>query len=926
MEQRLRTYEDLRKNAWNSLWSKRILSELGFLLEVSKVEENSMDAQLLPVLEMLQEGFRAEGVITKNAALEAEHLLMPLSAKAKEYEITCAAHAHIDMNWLWGFQETASLTVDTFATILKLMQEYPMFTFSQSQASVYRLLEQYHPQMLDQIRQRVHEGRWEVTASTWVENDKNMTGSEAMARHLLYTKRYLSRLLDIPEDAVKLDFEPDTFGHTRQMPEVLTQAGIKYYYHCCGMEGPFVYNWRAPSGAEVLVYREPAWYNATIDYDLFLNVPAACQINKTKQYLKVYGVGDHGGGPTRRDLDRLTEMASWPLFPAIRFGTIHSFFEKLEADRANFPVVDTELNYVFTGCYTSQARTKQANRVGEERLMASETLDAMARCFCETYRTASAFAPAWEKVLFNQFHDILPGSGVRETREYALGQFQQALATANVNANHAMEVICASLNTGALTQEGEESISAGAGVGYGVSEQCGYAFPAAERGSGTERAYALFNTTPYPRRTVAELNVWDWQEDASHMCAFNAAGERIGLQVLSEGNFYWDHHRTTIAVPVQIPAMGYTCVFLRSEASEHVQWPTFPGPRVDTITDEPIVLENKKIKAVFSPNTMELLRLVSKESGREWVNAPSGSFCLGIEEVSNGMTAWRVGRFSKQTNLSRDCQVKVSAICKGSVRQSIDFSIPFEHSELRASVILDEDDACLRYNVSVDWNEVGSPSFGVPQLNFQLPLANTMKTARCVVPFGVVERPALKQDVPCLGLIAGADDGETVALMSDCKYGFRNEADRLTVDLIRASFDPDPKPEIGNHVFSLGIYVGSGAPDRLIAESVCFANPVVSHAAGMHAGTLALENSLVIAHGCTLCAVKQAEEGDALVLRVYNASGEAREGRLEFCKNVSEAHRLAIPEWLSKEPCEAEGRRVKLKLRPYGIATISVRF
>lgn len=295
MDNRLRTYEYLRQYAWNSLWSKRILAELGFLLEMSRVEENGMDAQLLPVLEMLLNGFRAEGVITKSAALEAERLLMPLSEKAKEYEVTCAAHAHIDMNWLWGFQETASLTVDTFATVLKLMQDYPTFTFSQSQASVYHLLEQYHPQMLEQVRRRVHEGRWEVTASTWVENDKNMTGSEAMARQLLYTKRYLARLLEIPEDAVKLDFEPDTFGHACQLPEVLTQAGVKYYYHCRGMDGPFIYNWRAPSGAEVLVYREPAWYNQTIEYDLLLNVPSFCHTNRTRQYLKVYGVGDHGG-------------------------------------------------------------------------------------------------------------------------------------------------------------------------------------------------------------------------------------------------------------------------------------------------------------------------------------------------------------------------------------------------------------------------------------------------------------------------------------------------------------------------------------------------------------------------------------------------------------------------------------------------------
>lgn len=923
---RLNAYNFLRKHAWNSIWSKRIIAEIGYLLEISKAKGFAFDDVVLPVADSLLVSYKEEGVITNAVAQRAERILMPLQDKAKEYNVICAAHAHIDMNWLWGFQETASLTVDTFKTILKLMDEYPTFTFSQSQASVYKIVEQYYPQMLDEIRKRVHEGRWEVTASTWVEHDKNLTGSEAMARHLLYTKRYLSKLLDIPEDSVELDFEPDTFGHTAQVPEILNNAGIKYYYHCRGMDGPFIYNWYAPSGACVLVYREPAWYNQTIEYDLLLNVPSFCNEYHTKQYLKVYGVGDHGGGPTRRDLDRLLEMAQWPLFPTIRFGRIGDFFKKLEVDRGHFPAVHGELNYVFTGCYTSQARTKQANRIGEDRLVAAEALDMIARNYCADYKTASAFEPAWQRVLFNQFHDILPGSGIRETREYALGIFQEALSAANINANHAMSSVCDCLDTSFLEKDNYESTSAGAGVGYGVEEGKNYGFPVTERGCGATRVYTIFNTTQFERNDVAEITVWDWPEDFSGMYATNAAGNPVPLQVLSENRFYWGHLGTRIVVPVQLPAMGYTSVILRNRKPDAVKWPVFPEPRVDRITDEPIVLENDKIKAVFSPNTMELLYLTSKLTGRQLIDEPSGYFSFVLEDASNHMTAWRVGRIAKMYNINRECPVYVTCISKGSVYQHIEYSVPFENSTLYVSVILSNDSSALRYEVKADWNEVGNPVKGVPQLNFQVPVVGQMSKSRCVVPFGTIDRLALKQDVPCIGLIAGAAEGETIALMSDCKYGFRNEGDRLTVDLIRASFDPDPKPEVGAHNFNVGIYVGDGDGANLIAQSVCFNNRPCACAATIHKGTLPLENSFVKISGCILTSVKYAEDNSGIVLRVFNPWDKTSVARLCFDREVGFAQEVAIPEWkLDKEIC-AEGKTVVADIPHNGIMTIKVVF
>ena len=231
-------------------------------------------------------------------AKQVEKQLSILSPEAKKYRVICTAHAHIDMNWMWGFQETVAVTIDTFRTMLQLMKEYPEFTFSQSQASTYKIIEQYYPEMLPEIKQRIKEGRWEVTASTLaVECDKNMPNGESLSRQILYTKKYLSELLEISEDSMELDFEPDTFGHSINMPEILQNGRVKYLYHCRGYEGHHVYRWRSPSGAsDFIAYREPYWYNANIEYDMLLNVPEFCQKHQIDMMLKVYGVGHHGGG------------------------------------------------------------------------------------------------------------------------------------------------------------------------------------------------------------------------------------------------------------------------------------------------------------------------------------------------------------------------------------------------------------------------------------------------------------------------------------------------------------------------------------------------------------------------------------------------------------------------------------------------------
>lgn len=918
-------YEALRRDLGAGPWAERILAELGFAAEMSRAEGGRYDGIIAEAIAGLDAKARAEGAITRALALDTEQALAELAPAVKAYQVICVAHAHIDMNWMWGFQETASVTVDTFRTILRLMEEYPDFTFSQSQASVYAIIEQFAPALLEPIRARIREGRWEVTASTWVENDKNMASGEAMARHLLYTKRYLARLLGIDADSLTLDFEPDTFGHSAYLPEALVNGGIQYYYHCRGYDGENLYRWQAPSGASVLVYREPEWYNGTIEPYMLTNLPSLCHRYGIKIGLKVYGVGDHGGGPTRRDLDRLLDMQSWPLMPTLTFGSLSGFFQALEPYADQFPLVKGELNYVFTGCYTAQSRIKQANRIAEDRLYDAEALDAAAAAMLPDFAAMGPLEPAWRRLLFNQFHDILPGSGVPETREYALGEFQKLLAAGQINANHAMGSLCSAIDTAKLKAIDDSGLSLGAGVGFGLDEAAGFGLPQSERGEGLVRAYTFFNTTQYARCETAELTLWDWQGDPDRLCVEDMDGKPVAHQLLGEGTHYWGHHYLRLAVQAEVPALGYATYVVRQASTPYIMRVPDGNPRCDRMGDAPIMLDNGRIRATLDSRTMALRSLLDCASGAELLDpaSPAGVFQLIWENPVYGMTSWRVGPYSQVINLNETAKVQVQPPEYGPLCQRVQYTLAFGQSTMKVTVCLNQGSDRLDYAVEVDWHEHGSKTNGIPQLGFSVPIAASSALFRYAVPFGYLDRPALEHDVPALGLACAlTSEKPGLALLADCKYGFRGTSRGLYVDLMRGSYDPDPYPEDGVHHLRLGLAICSDASSEILgALADSFQHPLYFASTGLHMGTLPPAGSLCqIPQGLRLAALKPAEES-GMILRLYNPMATEFRGRITFSKPIASAWTTDFTERHDRPlPVEKDG--VMLCIPPFSVVTL----
>ena len=897
-----------------------------YAVNLSAVHEHRYDALIDETLELLVEALRRDGVITDAAAREAEEKLLPLSADAKKYKIRCVAHAHIDMNWMWGFQETVSVTIDTFRTILELMREYPEMTFAQSQASTYRIIEEYAPELLPEIRERVAEGRWEVTASAWVEADKNMTGAESLARHILYSKRYLSHLLDIAPESIRIDFEPDTFGHNITMPEILADGGVKYLYHCRGYNGHYLYTWRARSGKSVLVYREPKWYNADIVPDMLSDVPLFCDKHGVDVMLKVYGVGDHGGGPTRLDIERITEMMRWPIQPTVTFGTFDAFFAELEKFQANLPVVEQELNYIFTGCYTSQARIKAANRIAEARVYDAEVLDTASAVLEHTDRKQQ-LNEAWEKILFNHFHDILPGSGVEQTREYALGTFQQAMAGVGAVGNLAMRSIAAEIDTTPVSvSEDFTTVSEGAGVGFGANGDTGYVFHAAERGLGRKRIFHLFNTTQYDYDGVAKLIAWDWRYNADRIVIATPDGKAVPHKLLDTGHGYWGHRYTAVAAYVHIPALGYATLTMDEAEPSAPAFASTRDPRLEYFPSERIVLENARIRAEFDRQTMLLMSLVHKASGRELIDDPSAMFRY-ITENSGGMTSWREGPPMRVECLNESGRVRVTEESLGGIRKWIRFEIPFGSAScLRAAVTLDENSPVLEFDAVADFREVGGGG-KIPQLSFLAPIAYTPLAYRCDVPYGTIDRPDEAHDVPGMSFISAVpESGAAAFLVTDTKYGYRGHENALGVNLIRASYDPDPIPDYGPHPFRLGLGVlDDAAPETLLAASDRFNHPAPTVSVRRGAGRLPMEGSLLtVSGGIRLTAVKTPEDEGGILVRFSDITGAGSDFALDFAAEIAEAVYVDTNENVLA-PAAVSGRTVRGHIDPFAIEAILVR-
>ena len=855
-------------------WHRRILSEIDFCMQMVRHGGADGAAEIDAALSVLERAQAADGAIPDPVCKRAEECLLPLAEEARTYTLLLIGHAHLDMNWMWSWDETVASVLATFRTMLRLMDEYPTFTYSQSQASTYQLVEEYAPEMMPEIRRRIREGRWEVTASAWVETDKNMPDTESLMNHIVYTKKYLQEHWGVDPASLDIDFSPDTFGHSAFLPELDLLGGVRYYYHCRGLGGTdkILYRWRAPNGKELLNYKEPYWYNSGITPSPAIGLPRTAQMcGGLRVGMAVYGVGDHGGGPTRRDLDAALEMQGWPVFPQLRFGRMRDYFEAAETVRDRVPLVEHELNSIFTGCYTTQSRIKKGNRRAENALCQAEGLAALAaRELGEEY-AAGIFEKAWQKTLFTHFHDILTGSCVQDSREYAMGLYQQVLSAANTRASRALEAFAQNIDTTGLSDnDAARSLADGAGVGFGLADGN---IPTQENGNGMTRILHVFNTTGSLRHENAELTVWDWPGRTELLDITDEKGNAVPFECICPKTDYWAHLFFKVRAEVCVPAHGYVTLVLREKEPEEV---TVSYMLADERVHHPIpetVLENAYLRAQFDSHTGQLCSLIDKATGAERLRSGEKGGLRYILSQNNQMSAWVIDRYLDVKEI--DTPVKFT-VRPGTLSGELTVEYPVASSHVTVTYSLGRRDRHLGIALHIDWLEQAADQAYQPLLCYALPLCDTTGRMLCDVPGGVQWRPQQELDLPCRKYGAAEfGDGRVLALASDCKYGFRLADGILSVTLINTAHNPDPYPERGIQDVSLFVLPVEADAAQLARLTEACMLPLQYVTNSAHAGRLPASAALLETDGDSVVFTGVAQRDGRLTVRMYEAAGTA---------------------------------------------------
>jgi alpha-mannosidase len=900
----------------------------------------------------LADTVRSAGPDAVRAAVDdAEDRLAPIAKTAKTYTLYCAGHAHIDMNWMWSWPETVATTIDTFRTVLRLMDEYPAFHFSQSQASVYRIVEEHAPELLDPIRRRVREGRWEVTASNWVEGDKNLVSGESLCRHLLATRRYLKRLLGLEPEDVPIDWAPDTFGHAATIPAHLVRGGVRRYY-CCrpgrGRDWPAAFRWRAPDGSELLVYREITWYNAAIGPDLAEPLLRFARETGLRSWLNVYGVGDHGGGPTRRDVEQLLDMADWPVFPRLVLSGVRPFYDELEAVADHLPVVEGELNPEFTGCYTSQSLIKKVNRFAENQLCDAEAAATLAWAADGLAYPGREFTDAWRDTLFNHFHDILPGSGVRDTRTFAHGLFQRTAALCTSATAAALRRLAGLIDTSSAADGQPDAgppsairSALGAGVGYGSGT--GGLSAAEQTGGAGARPLVVFNLLAAERSGVAVATVWDNRPTTpgggSHRAgagSFGTAGfsvstpggDTLPAQVVGNGR-YWGHDYAEVAFPVEpLPGFGYATCMLREGADTATRKLARPG--------EPLVLENDRVRAEIDTATATVRRLTDLASGLDVItpDRPAAALDYAVERPHK-MTAWQLdARSGHQAPVVGSYKLTANGPHLGRA----EFGLSVSQSTFTLRYELRDRDPNLYLTLDGTWFERGTPQTGVPNLSIAFPFALTDARGRYEIPFGAIDRAPTGDEVPALrwAAVAGRIGRRRAGclLANDSKHGHSLDGGTLRLTLIRSSYDPDPLPEVGEHTIRLALspFAGELSDAEAIRRGGVLNRPLAVVGTDVHPGRLGPTGRFLAVEPqhAELSSLKKAEDGDGIVVRVYETAGKKTAARirvdpgllgpLEDATEIDILERPVQPSGLTRR-----GNTVTVPVPAFGIATVRLR-
>lgn len=862
-----------------------VMQEINFVQKVLLEKEENLEKDFLKVVEVLDIEALEKRDWPKilSSLKKAEKALTLFQSRAKEYKVYLVGHSHIDMNWLWPMEETIDVCQRDFATVNKLMKEFPSLHLSQSQAAIYEIVRKKDPSLFNEVKERIKEGKWDVTSSTWVEGDLNMAAGEALVRQLLYGKAYTKKVLGADP---KICWEPDTFGHPVSYPQILAKAGIKYYYFMrCGKKLP-IFWWESPDGSRVLAFN--SIYNGEITAKNIVSV--ATEI--TRRYginssMYLFGVGDHGGGPTRRDILAKMEFDKRPALPSLTFSSSENFYNEALKEKTDYPVVKDELNPIFEGCYTTHSDIKKANREGENLLLTAEALATLANLYGYSYPHDS-IEEAWKKVCFNQFHDTLDGSAIHLSYEYSAKLAQEVEESTERIIKDTLDSLSSHIKT------------------EGKNKQ---ALP-----------LIVFNQLGWSRDDLVAVDMP--QEAFSSFYLIDEKDNVVPFQI--EG-------KKLIFVAKKVPAFGYKTYWMVEGERAH------PSEGKLLINKEG-KMESADYLLQVEPTSGVIRRLYDKKAQREIlrpsfsmegnsntyaINKASNLFRL-FKEAPHSMSSWVIGNIEKVVNLCDSPEIEV--LEEGPVRVVLGINRSFSESRIEQKIILYRDLERIDFVTKIDWQEKGSQKEGIPMLRVFFHLNFSSPEATFEIPFGWIKRASLGEEMPALRWIDVSKADYGVSLINDCKYGYQAEGNSISLTLLRSPYEPDALPDIGMHDIGYAIYPHRGRwkKDGTIRKAAEFNQPLLAQWQKIQDGNLPsffgllnLEPSNLVVSG-----LKKTEDDKGIILRFYEVEGKKMTATLVSSLPLTSCTETNLLEEKERNDLSLTGGKVRIKVLPFEIRTL----
>lgn len=749
-------------------------------------------------------------------------------------QLFVSGHAHIDLAWLWTFEETRRKIRRTFGTMLSLMDRYPNFHFNQSSAQAYAFVEQDDPALFKRIQARVKEGRWDLVGGMWVEPDGNLLSGESWARQLLYGQRYFRSKFN---QTLKVCWLPDTFGYTANLPQILRQGAIDWFFTTklnWNETNPFpydLYQWEGIDGSKVIAH---SFLNPGQGYNG--NIVASDLAGTWKNFkgkrsfdtsLFSFGWGDGGGGPTEEMLERFERLKDFPGLPKLETGRVQELYKRVEQEveaGLELPVwVGEQYLELHRGTYTTQAKIKWFHRRLEHTLVEAESACTLAWKLLGAIYPQNEFFQAWTILLRHQFHDVLPGSSVRAVNDAA----HTELAT---NLEHVTTLRDQALKTLSANVKLEQPKALAKIVVWNLSFD--------------QRPLRL--KMPRPVKGAFHLQT--------------SEGLEVAYQELEDQILVSDSSLT-------VPSMGYLAL-------------AFVAGKPQTVKSElkasATTLENEFLRVkIASDGTLQ--SVFDKTAARE-ILAGRGNQIWAYTDIPREWDAWEIDAKYAQDGIELLASSKPKLELNGALEACILVERRFNDAVIEQRYRLRSGSKRLDIQTHIRWQ--GRRTL----LRALFPLELRSHEAWYETAFGAIARPthrntswdAARFEVNAHRWADLSEAGYGVSLLNDGKYGHSTHNNVMGLTLLRSPVFPDPLAEEGEHHFTYAIYPHHGDwRGNTILEAHDLNAPLQACVVPVLGGNWHSSKSFVqiSGTGLRLSSLKKAEDSDEIVLRFYEALG-----------------------------------------------------